>query len=316
MSASQRWVQIAEVGSAGALRFAAWFHRTFGAGVFRMIIAPSSAYFALRNTAARRGAERYHRRLAATPEGRAALGHSPGFALVVRHFTHFALNLYDRARVWGGALESFELEHDGSGEIFELAERGQGVLLLGAHIGNLDMLGFIARRYELKVNVVAWFDNAERINAFLESQGPEQVRLIHLDPTSVQAAFEIRARIARGEIVVILADRFAAAGEGGGAARTAWESFLGRRARFPLGPFRLAGLLGCPVYLALCLRTGPDRYTTQMRPIATGGRVPRGEQEKYAHELLARYVGLLEQTCQEHPLQWFNFYDFWEEEQP
>ena len=316
MSASQRWAQIAEVGSANALRFGAWFNRSFGAGAFRVAIVPSSIYFALRNGAARRGAEHYHRRLAATPEGRAALGRPPGFGLVVRHFIQFALNLYDRTRVWGGALDSLTLEHDGSGEIFELAERGRGVLLLGAHIGSLDMLGFIARRYQLKVNVVAWFDNAERINAFLESQGPEQVKMIHLDPASVQAAFEIRARLARGEIVVILADRFAPAGRGDRAVRTSWQSVLGRPARFPLGPFLLAGVLGCPVYLALCLRTGRDRYTTQMRPLAPGRRVPRAEQEKHALELLARYVGLLEQTCQEHPLQWFNFYDFWEEEQP
>jgi predicted LPLAT superfamily acyltransferase len=302
------WAQIAEIGTMRGLRFGAWFHRTFGPGPSRVALTLTAAYYAWRNAAARRGAERYHRRLATLPEGRAALGREPGFGLVVRHFAEFAFTLYDRMRVWGGDLDTIALEHDGSGEIFELAEQGRGALLLGAHLGSLDMLGFIARRHDLVVNVVAWFENAERINAFLESQGPERLNMIHLDPASVRAAFEVRACIARGEIVVILADRFAPGAEGG---RTARVSFLGEPARFPLGPFLMASALGCPVYLALCLRTGPDRYTTRMRPVAPARRVPRTERDKHAREMLARYVGLLEHTCLEHPLQWFNFYDFW-----
>jgi predicted LPLAT superfamily acyltransferase len=315
-SSDGRWAQIAEIGTVRGLRFAAWFHRTFGPGPSRLAIVPASIYYALRNSAARRGSLRYLRRVAATPEGRASLGGRPGFRQVVRHFTRFSLTLYDRVRVWGGDLDSIDLEHDGSDQIFALAEKGRGALLLGAHLGSLDLLGFIAKRHDLVMNVVAWFDNAERINRFLESQGPEQVRMIHLDPASVWAAFEIRACLARGEFVVVLADRFAPPGLARAQVRTGHVDFLGRSARFPMGPFLLAGVLGCPVYLALCLRVGPDRYRTLMRPLAPAGRVPRGEREKHAQELLARYAGLLERTCLEHPLQWFNFYDFWEEESP
>jgi predicted LPLAT superfamily acyltransferase len=271
-------------------------------------------YYAASNGPARRASARYLARVAATPEGRSALGRRRGLAGVVRHFYEFAVNLYDRMVVWGGALDTLELEHDGSGDIFALAESGQGVLLLGAHIGSLDMLGFIARRYGLVVNVVAYFENAERINAFFASQGPEQVRLIHLDPASVQAAFAIRACLARGEIVVILADRAPPDGVRGGRGRTARVGFLGRPARFPLGPFLLAGVLECPVHLALCVRTGRSRYTTWMRQIAPARSVPRSEREKNAREMLARYVTLVEWMCQRHPFQWFNFYDFWEED--
>ena len=42
--------------------------------------------------------------------------------------------------------------------------------------------------------------------------------------------------------------------------RVATASFLGRPARFPLGPFLLAGLRGCPIVLSLCVRTGEARY--------------------------------------------------------
>jgi len=314
VSDRSRWVQVAEAGTLRALRFGGWVHRRFGRGPSTVVLALAAAYYAARSGERRRASRRYLERLAATPEGRRVLGRNRGMVGVLRHFYEFAVNLYDRMVVWGGALDTLELEHDGSGEIFALAESGQGVLLLGAHIGSLDMLGFIARRYDLVVNVVAYYENAERINAFFESQGPEQVRLIHLDPASVQAAFAIRACLARGEIVVILADRPPPEGVRAGRVRIARVGFLGQPARFPMGPFLLAGVLECPVHLALCVRSGRARYTTLMRPIAPARRVPKGEREKHAREILARYVTLLELACQRYPLQWFNFYDFWEED--
>jgi predicted LPLAT superfamily acyltransferase len=171
------------------------------------------------------------------------------------------------------------------------------------------MLWFLSQRYQLVVNVVVFQRNAERINAFFESLAPGgRIRVIDLDPASVRAAFQIRACLERGEFVVILADRAAP----GKTARTAEATFLGRTARFPLGPFLLAGTLGCPVLLALCVRVGTARYRTLLRPLGDARRVPRREQEKQARELLAAYVAQLEAQCLRHPLQWFNFYEFWE----
>ena len=73
-------------------------------------------------------------------------------------------------------------------------------------------------------------------------------------------------------------------------------------------------MLDYPVYLSVCVRTGPARYTSITRPLAEAGRPPRSERDKYATELLARYVSILEELCLRYPLQWFNFYDFWQED--
>jgi predicted LPLAT superfamily acyltransferase len=134
--------------------------------------------------------------------------------------------------------------------------------------------------------------------------------MIQLDPGSVQAAFEVRSCIERGEFVMMMADRATP----GTAARSATQAFLGRDARFPLAPFLLAGVLGCPVHLAFCVRTGDARYTTVMRPLAGAERVPRAARDAWARALLGRYVAQIEATCRRFPYQWFNFYDFWEEE--
>lgn len=311
MSGAARWDRMSEAGSPWTVGAARWIVRNLGRRTTLAIAGPTSAFFALRRSEARRASQRYLARVAASPEGRAALGTAdPGSRAVFRHFHEFTLSLYDRMLAWSDALDALEFEHDGSDRLFGMARRGEGALLLGAHVGSLDMLGFIARRHALRVNVVAFQRNAARINALFESLGAKNVRMIELDPSSVQAAFEVRACIDRGEFVTMMADRLLP----GGVASSARVPFLGRDARFPLGPFLLAGVLGCPVHLALCLRRGDARYTTMLRPLAPGVRIRRAEREAWARALLCAYASRLEEICRSHPYQWFNFFDFWEEE--
>jgi predicted LPLAT superfamily acyltransferase len=229
--------------------------------------------------------------------------------MVLRHIYEFAVNLYDRTLVWSGAIDRMSLLHDGSGELFGLASSGRGALLLGAHLGNFDMLWLVSQKYRLVINVVAFFGNAERINAFLKtSDSDANVRVIDLDPGSVSAIFEIRSCIERGEFVVILADRLPP----GATTRVAEATFLGAPARFPLAPFLLPGVLGCPVYFTLCARRGDAQYETVLRSLAPVERVARRDREKHAQELVEAYVSQLENFCVELPYQWFNFYDFWD----
>jgi predicted LPLAT superfamily acyltransferase len=309
--AEDRWARMAESGSARVIRVGAAIARAIGPRLTSLGLWPVAAYYVLSNAGVRRASLQYQRRLWASPEGRAALGRPPGWLGAVRHVHEFAMSLHDRMLLWGGGLERMEVCHDGSEKIFEIARAGRGALLLGAHLGSLDMLSFLSRKYDLVVNVVAFFANARHVNAFFESlSGEHRIRLIELDPDSVQAAFSVRDRLARGELVVLMADRMAP----GKTSRSAQTAFLGRPARFPLGPFLLACVLECPVLFALCLRTGPGRYETLLRPVGDAARVPRAERDKHAGELLARYVTLLEQQCQRHPYQWFNFFEFWPEE--
>jgi predicted LPLAT superfamily acyltransferase len=309
VTVSARWSELAEVGTTRALRFGGWFHRTFGRRPSLGLAALAALYFQLRNAPGRRASARYLARVAKTPGGRRVLGPAPGWRHGLHHFYEMAICTYDRMVVWGGAIETMQLEHDGAERIFDVARTGRGALLLGAHIGNLDLLAFIARDNDLRINIVAYYGNAQRLNGFLETLGADQLRLITLVPGSVQTAMEIRACIERGEIVVVMADRIPP-GSGGPVASA---DFFGSPANFPLGSFLLAVVLGCPVYFALCVRSGDARYIGILRQISSGERIPRSERIAGARRMLASYVVLLEEVCERYPYQWFNFFDFWEE---
>lgn len=306
--APQGWTRIAELGSARALRFGGWLARRIGRPPMLAFVWLLALYFFARSRSARLGSRQYLRRLRAA-ERNASL--APASFEALRHLHEFAIQIYDRILLWSGQLELRRIEHDGSGQLFELAQQRRSALLLGAHLGNVDMLWSISREYDLAVNVVVFYRNAERINGFIESLAPgARLRAIEIDPESVSAAFKIKACLDRGEVVVMLADRLPPVAS----VRAADATFLGAPARFPLSPFLAATVLGCPVYFAACLRTGDLAYKTILRPLRGEGRVPRAERGKAAQELLERYVAELERCCREQPLQWFNFYEYWPEE--
>jgi predicted LPLAT superfamily acyltransferase len=310
VSSGATWANAAERGSIGALRAMAWVYRRFGRSVGTMILTPIAAYFLLRDRKARRASLQYLRRLHAWPEGIQAFERKPGLLESLRHFREFAINIFDRLCVWTGEADRIEIRDDGGSEhLFRLVQERRGAILLGAHLGSFDMLRVLSERQKFKVNVLMFSRHAAKITSFFERLHPGAgLRVIQLDPGSIRSIFEIKACIDRGEFVGILGDRMGP-GEHG---RVGTASFLGRPARFPLGPFLLAGLLGCPVVLSLCLRTGDARYETVVKPLGLGQVVPRAERVKRAQELLDAYARSLEEACCRAPGQWFNFYDFWD----
>ena len=307
MSAERRW-EAAERGSLAGLRLGARIYRLLGRRAILALLHPIAAYFFVRDRS-RSASRRYLAQVWAHPEGRKWLGKPPGFFAPFRHYHEFALQILDRMVLWTGGLSQLRMDHAGSEHLFALQRDGRGALLLGAHVGSYDMPRQLAGTYGLVLNVVMFTAHAEHINRFFEQLDPgSRVRVLSLEPGSLRTAFDIKACLDRGELVAILADRVPAGGE----ETPVLLDFLGREMAFPLSPFRLACLLGCPVFLSLCLRKGDAHYETVVRPLGGGAKVPRHEREKAAVELARAYVQGLEDACVRHPYQWFNFYDAWE----
>ena len=308
MSHRNGWAGMAESGSLAWLFIIRAFYRSFGRRASVALLKPIVAYFFVTGRISRPASLDYLRTLWATPRGRSALAEPPGLRHVFRHIHAFGENLLDRMIVWSGDEELIQIEDRGHEHLDALVREGRGGILLSSHIGSFDMLRAMSAQSGIVLNVLMFTRHAVRINSFFERlQAGRNLRLIRFEPGTLDAAFEMRAAIQRGEFVGILGDRVWPSEQ----ARTVSVPFLGREARFPLGPFLLQGTLGCPMLYTSCIRTGPGRYTATTQAFAPAGVVPRAEREKHAEQLVQKYAAVLEEGCVQAPYQWFNFFEFW-----
>ncbi len=304
------WSDMAERGSMGALLAIRWLYQHLGRRTTIAALTPIVAYFFATGRTMRRASMDYLRTLWAAPGGREALGAPPTWRDVFRHVHEFAEHVVDRMIVWSGDTEIIQIDYDGTEILLELSQQHRGAILLGSHLGSCDLLRSVAERTGVTLNILIFAANAARINAFFERLHPGlKLHMIPFELGSIRWVFDVKAAIDRGEFVGMMGDRVWESERG----RTVPVSFLGRQARFPLGPFLLQAVLDCPMVLTGCFRTGAGRYRASAVPFASAGAVSRNDRRKYSEELAQRYAHALEQSCMRTPYQWFNFFEFWPE---
>jgi predicted LPLAT superfamily acyltransferase len=272
---------MAESGSLAWLRILRAFYRTFGRRA-SALLRPIVVYFFLTGRISRPASLDYLRTLWATPRGRAALGEPPTHRHVFRHLHAFAENLLDRMIMWSGEEASFEIEARGRELIDALVREGRGGILLSSHIGSFDMLRALSKQHGIVLNVLMFTRHAARINSFFERlQAGRNLRLIRFEPGTLDAAFEMRAAIARGEFIGILGDRVWPSEHD----RTAEVPFLGRPARFrSTDPAPGRARLRC---LHILHPHRSDATPPRLAFRAEGG--PRAEREKHAEQLVQKF---------------------------
>ncbi len=297
-----------ELGTVLGIRFVVALATLFGRRLAGAFLAVLATYYALASGRVRRASRTFLRRA----------GADASLPSVVRHVRFFARVALDRFFFLRGRFGPFAVERVGHEHIMRLARDKRGALLLGSHLGSFEAMRAVAADYDVPLNVVADFANAERVNGVLAQLAPNHgVRLIALDPTRADSALAIRDCIQRGELVAILGDRtVAVAPQAKAASRNVTVDFLGAPAELPMGPYLLAHVLDCPVYLVFCLFEEPNRYVLHCEPFADSIRLARSDRAASAQEHAQRYADRLAHYARLAPYNWFNFYDFWLERTP
>ncbi|RYZ32845.1 MAG: acyltransferase, partial [Myxococcaceae bacterium] len=107
--------------------------------------------------------------------------------------------------------------------------------------------------------------------------------------------------------VVIAGDRIPV-----NASQTVRVDFLGHPAPFPVGPYVLAALLKCPLYLLGCIHEG-DGYTIHFECLSERVVLPRGKREAALTDCAQQYARQVTALLQRAPYDWFNFFPFWDQ---
>jgi predicted LPLAT superfamily acyltransferase len=272
----------------------AWLAMGLGRWSARAVLRLVVLYYFLFHSAARQRSRDFLESVGVASGGRA----------VYRHFLRFAECTLDRLFFLRGVVGGLEFRAHGHEHLADLANHGRGAILLGAHLGSFESLRWLGQDRNLPLSIVADVRNAVRVQSLLARLArPESLRFIDAGGSVIHLALEVRAAVARGELVAILADRVSGP-------RTVAAPFLGRQAYFPAGPFLIAAALRCPVYLAFGLYFAPRRYELYCEPLAESIHLPRADRAAALSRVVAAYAARLEHYCRLAPDNWFNFFDF------
>jgi KDO2-lipid IV(A) lauroyltransferase len=179
--------------------------------------------------------------------------------------------------------------------------RGRGVLLLGTHMSNFDLLILALGAYGLPGQILSVTDphGGFRLMNRLRAKGGSEVTPIA--PESLRMAIR---RLKSGGLVLTGMD-FPVHQD-----RELIEVF-GRPAYLPVGPVRMALMTGAVVFMGRCHFKSDEGYvmdaTGPIEMVRTGDR----RQDVFAN--IRRLAAILEGYVRAHPEQWMMFHPFWPE---
>jgi predicted LPLAT superfamily acyltransferase len=300
-SGSAEWKQRPERSSLFMLRVMTWISLRLGRGAGRVVLYGITAYFLAFAPTARRMSRSYLRRVLKLRSPAAV-----GWRHLFRHFLSFASVIHDRVYLVNEHFELFDIRVHNKDLIDNIVADGQGVFLIGAHMGSFEVLRAIGRKQPgLRVAMVMYEENARKLNAALSAINPNAqqdiIALGHID-----SMIQVHELLAQGTVVGMLGDRSL------GNDDTRPLDFLGDPAELPLGPFRMAAILKRPVLFMTGLYRGGNRYDIHFETLADfSALAPRGR-ALAVQAAMTRYAALMEQYCYRAPYNWFNFFDFWQ----
>ena len=204
--------------------------------------------------------------------------------LIRRNIYFFGQTLIDKIAVLTGAGNKLTFDHPGVEYLEELVARGEGGIVVSAHLGNWEVAGHMLKRVGATINVLMYDGEAGDLKALMEQYDQKRSFNIIYVREDLSHIYEISAALRRGELVCLHADRFRPGN------RTMVHDFLGEQAHFPAGPFLLASKLRAPVCFVFAFKETTFHYRFIGWPVKTyEGRGMSG-----AETMLHDFVTILE----------------------
>ena len=308
---SSPWYLRHERGSEWGLRFMMVFYRLCGKFLTRVLLYPVVTFFFLTDRAGRRLSREFFERIYQHSERSvncSSLSHPPGIWDDFQRFYNFGCSMVDRIEVWGGTSWIANVTWHGL-EHFNVLPAKDGAVVMSAHIGNLDALRVAAKKEtEREIKVLVYTKNSEHFVKVLNIVNPVALKdIVLIQNIDALTILQLKNIIDEGNALGLVADRITV----GATERVIEVPFLGHLAPFPQGPWILAALLECPIYIIFCVRTGWNRYDAFIEPFADKITLPGKQREAKLREWICSYALHLEKYCCRFPHHWFNFYDFW-----
>ncbi|MFQ5586850.1 MAG: lysophospholipid acyltransferase family protein [Thermodesulfobacteriota bacterium] len=211
-----------------------------------------------------------------------------------RNYSRYLID-YGRFKVLDRESLSTEMVYvEGTKNIETALERGNGLILLTAHLGNWEFGGIFFGRQDIKINVLTVHDEMEQTDVIRERyRKNHNINTITLGDSPF-AGIEVINALNNNEVVAMLVDRSVKDG--------LEVPFFGRTIKFPSGPLRLAGATGAPIVPAFVVKE-KDGYRAVAEKLIFFDKEAGDTPENAARSV----VEVFERYIRRYPDQWFNF---------
>lgn len=301
------WHNTKEFGSYLWLNILKAFYTIFGIQFCTILLYPITAVFFLVAGKQRAASIEFLRTTSTFPPG--INGNVKLYLQSYLHFVEFAISVLHKFAVWQGSIEYFSYISLGKEKLRDRFNRGLGSVVISAHVGNLEIMRAFSDKIELGVIRPLMFTkhNPAFLKLLNQSNPDWNVNVIPSDEFRPEVIFDLQEQIKKGDAIAMYADRLMP----GSLEKKIACKFLGKDAEFPSGPFVLAYLLECPIFLAFCFREEGCKYKVYFEEFCERVNLPRREKNAALSEYVSKYVQRLEYYARMHPNQWYNFYSLW-----
>lgn len=218
-----------------------------------------------------------------------------------RHYYVFGQTLIDRTALRSGLAGRYHFSFDNYERFLEIINGSKGVVLIGAHVGCWEAGSVFFGKYGKKINIVMLDNEHRKIKDVLEEHREEKnnFKVIPVNQDPLALILQIKEALDHGEYICFNGDRYTNEKE------TLRLPFMGDECLLPSGPFKIAAKCRVPVVFYYAMREKNRTY----RFIFKEADVEQNRPQRLAEQ----YIASLNQLLSTYPLQWFNFYNFWED---
>ncbi len=220
------------------------------------------------------------------------------------NYYRFGQTLIDKVAIGSGITEDYDFHFDDNlKNLLDLLNGDEGVIMIGAHVGNWEVGTPFFGEYAKKMNIVLYDAEYQKIKELLAKQvAIPDYKIIPVNEDDLNHVFKIKEALENKEYICFQGDRYT---EG---SKTFRIKFMGKEADFPAGLFVLAARLQVPVVFYFAVRERGMRYNFNF---TIAEPVERNRKVNPEYKLLKQYVTTLESVVNKYPEQWYNYYDFW-----
>lgn len=219
---------------------------------------------------------------------------------IYKSYYVFGQTIIDKVAISSGLRDQFTYDFDGINLITETLKAKKGGILISAHVGNFEIAEHFFGELEEHAAISLLTTDVEHtaIKQYIESVTRKSKVNLILIKEDLSHIFEINAALARNELVCITGDRFIPG------TKFLSHDLLGETAKFPAGPFLLASRLNVPVLFVYVMKETNTHYHLYARESQA--------KKRDANMLLKEYTESVSWMLKKYPLQWFNYFDFWD----